>query len=81
MDQLPRHWLGSLFNTDWLLSKTDAACYLLGVYDVAYDYEADVDNLIDGGKRSFTEDEMDKKILLMTAEAEARIGGGRAEDD
>lgn len=76
MTYLPRHWLESLSNSHWLLAKVDAACYLMELHHMVYDYEADADTLIDGGKGAMPRDEMDGRVMMLMVEAEARIKEG-----
>jgi hypothetical protein len=54
---LPSHWKEGLAHCQWLVEKSDAAAYMIGVYSgeegkvgYAYDYEKDDDTLVDGGK-------------------------------
>lgn len=76
MKHLPRHWLESLSNSDWLLTKTDAACYLMGLHHMVYDYEADADTLVDGGKGAYTSAEIDGKVMMLMVEATERTKEG-----
>ncbi|KDQ20018.1 hypothetical protein BOTBODRAFT_125553 [Botryobasidium botryosum FD-172 SS1] len=73
MSHLPRHWLVSLSNSEWLMNKTDAACYLMGLHHMVYDYEADADTLVDGGLGAFTRAEMDGKVMMLQIEAAERM--------
>jgi len=54
---LPTHWKEGLAHCEWLVEKSDAAAYLLGVYDAeegnagfVYEQVKDDDTLVDGGK-------------------------------
>ncbi|CAG8559626.1 4591_t:CDS:2, partial [Acaulospora colombiana] len=47
---LPAQWKTDLSDVDWLLSKADAATFLILRQGPPYDWENDPDNLFDGGK-------------------------------
>lgn len=71
---LPHQWREDLKHRDWLVSKADAALYLVLREGPAYDYENDVDNLIDGGKGDMTKEELDAKWAVMIETLHRRTG-------
>lgn len=71
---LPPQWCEDLKHRDWLMSKADAATYLILNEGPAYDYEHDADNLIDGGKGGMTKEALDAKWAAMIETLHRRTG-------
>lgn len=74
---LPKSWAEDLRHRDWLLSKVDAASYLIVKEGTPYDYTNDPDNLIDGGKGSMTGQELNTKWKLFYQIRDQRITAAR----
>jgi hypothetical protein len=55
---LPSQWVKDLKHHDWLLSKADAAIYLITGWGVPYAPDQDPDNLVDGGKGKMSKQEL-----------------------
>ncbi|KAG8832653.1 hypothetical protein FRC17_000920 [Serendipita sp. 399] len=62
---LPVGWKEDLKHRDWLLSKADAATYLIAGQGAAYSPNEDKDNLVDGDKGEMSKEEIDAKWLVM----------------
>jgi hypothetical protein len=60
---LPSHWVHGLADKGWLVDKADGLATLVGARDEPYDWEADQDTLIDGGKGEMTKEDVDKMFL------------------
>lgn len=65
---LPKGWTADLKYRDWLVSKADAATYLVTGEGAPYDYKNDTDTLFDAGKGDMSKEEMDArwKVLIET---------------
>lgn len=71
---LPSNWASDLKHLDWLLSKADAATFLITGEGAAYDPEHDIDTLIDGGKGDMTKEDLDAKWSAMIETLHRRTG-------
>jgi hypothetical protein len=73
-NNLPDHWVRELKHNGWLVSKADAAAYLIlgkgpdPAASYMYEWKTDTDSLIDGGKGDMAKEELDArwKVLLET---------------
>ena len=63
---LTASWVKDLKYREWLLSKADAATYLILGEGTPYDYKNDTDTLFDAGKGNMSKEEMDArwKVLI-----------------
>lgn len=73
-NNLPEQWVRDLKHQDWLISKADAAAYLILHEGAPYEWETDKDNLIDGGKGDMTKDELDAKWKVLIETLHRRTG-------
>ncbi|KAG8826337.1 hypothetical protein FRC19_009120 [Serendipita sp. 401] len=71
---LPAGWKEDLKHRDWLLSKADAATYLITRQGTPYSQAEDADNLVDGGKGIMSKEEIDAKWLVMMETLHKRTG-------
>lgn len=66
-------WTKELKHCGFLLSKADAATYLILGEGAPYDYKNDTDNLFDAGKGDMSKEEMDARWKVLVEVSEAMI--------
>jgi len=69
---LPPQWVKDLTHRDWLLSKADAAIYLITGEGVPYAPDQDPDNLVDGGKGPMSKVELKAKWASFSQSCDRR---------
>jgi hypothetical protein len=62
---LPDHWKHGMKYGEWLLSKTDALCQVLGLKDGEYDGKEDKDTELHGGQPVLSQDEMEGRWMVL----------------
>jgi ADP-ribosylglycohydrolase len=62
---LPDHWKHGLKHEEWLLSKSDALCQVLGLMDGAYSGQEDKDTELYGGRPVISQDEMEGRWMVL----------------
>ncbi|KAK1752842.1 ADP-ribosylglycohydrolase [Echria macrotheca] len=62
---LPDHWKHGLTHGEWLMSKSDALCLVLGLKDGHYHGQQDKDTHLDGGKGHISQDEMEGRWMVL----------------
>lgn len=58
---LPDHWRNGLTHGEWLLSKSDALCRVLGLMEGSYNGQDDPDTEVHGGKPVLSDEGMDAR--------------------
>ncbi|KAM7191972.1 ADP-ribosylglycohydrolase [Naviculisporaceae sp. PSN 640] len=71
---LPDHWKHGLLHGEWLMSKAEAMCQVLGVKDGSYVGKEDKDTWLDAGKGMIEQQEMEVKWMLLQQKAGQRMG-------
>ncbi|GAB1317064.1 ADP-ribosylglycohydrolase-domain-containing protein [Madurella fahalii] len=62
---LPDHWKHGLKHGEWLLSKSDALCRVLGLADGSYNGGEDADTEIYGGQPILSQGEMEARWMVL----------------
>ncbi|KAG7284282.1 hypothetical protein NEMBOFW57_010649 [Staphylotrichum longicolle] len=62
---LPDHWKHGLKYEEWLLSKAEALCQVLGLKDGEYNGKDDKDTDIQAGKPAISQDEMEGRWMVL----------------
>lgn len=70
---LPGHWKRGLKHGDWLLSKAEGVCKVLGVMDGEYNGQEDTDTETAAGKSPLTEAESEMRWAVLAGDAQTRI--------
>ncbi|KAH8199360.1 hypothetical protein TruAng_006492 [Truncatella angustata] len=70
---LPQHWWNNLRHGDWLISKAEALCQVLGITSGDYDAKGDSDTLPDGGRGILNQEQMDIRWNHLMTDVEQRL--------
>lgn len=70
---LPDHWKHGLLHGEWLMSKAEAMCRVLGALDGQYVGQEDKDTWPDAGKGMTTQQEMEARWMLLQQKAGKRM--------
>jgi hypothetical protein len=62
---LPDHWKHGMKYGEWLLSKTDALCQVLGLKDGEYNGKEDKETELHGGQPVISQDEMEGRWMVL----------------
>ncbi|KAK4442700.1 ADP-ribosylglycohydrolase-domain-containing protein [Podospora aff. communis PSN243] len=65
---LPDHWSHGLAQEEWLLSKAEALCRILGLKEGRYVGQEDKDTHLDGGKPNISQAEMEGRWMVLQAD-------------
>ncbi|KAK0610941.1 ADP-ribosylglycohydrolase-domain-containing protein [Immersiella caudata] len=70
---LPDHWNHGLRHEEWLLSKAESLCQVLGLKEGRYVGQEDKDTRPDGGKPHISQAEMEGRWMVLQAEVAKQI--------
>ncbi|UKZ48114.1 hypothetical protein TrVGV298_002350 [Trichoderma virens] len=62
---LPLHWRDGLRHGEWLLSKSEALCMVLGIGRGSYSGVEDKDTHLDGGRGMLTKEQMEERWMIL----------------